>query len=168
MVEKIYFDMDGVLADFERGVRELCGMEPAPQGPAWVPGCDDAMWVEIQKVDHFYDRLEWMPGSKELFVELYERYGDRVEILTGVPKPKRNVPDAGADKIKWIHRLLGEDIKVNIVLREQKPEYCRSKDCILIDDFNENIDSWTASGGTGIQFASAEETRKALKEMGVL
>lgn len=23
-VEKIYFDMDGVLADFERGVREIC------------------------------------------------------------------------------------------------------------------------------------------------
>ena len=44
MVEKIYFDMDGVLADFERGVRELCGMEPAPQGPAWKPGCDDEMW----------------------------------------------------------------------------------------------------------------------------
>ena len=24
--EKIYLDMDGVLADFDRGVRELCGM----------------------------------------------------------------------------------------------------------------------------------------------
>jgi len=28
--EKIYFDMDGVLADFAKGVRELCGMEPSP------------------------------------------------------------------------------------------------------------------------------------------
>ena len=25
-VEKIYFDMDGVLADFERGVKEICGL----------------------------------------------------------------------------------------------------------------------------------------------
>ena len=25
-VEKIYFDMDGVLADFERGVEEICGL----------------------------------------------------------------------------------------------------------------------------------------------
>ena len=168
MVEKIYFDMDGVLADFERGVRELCRMGPAPQGPAWVPGCDDAMWVEIQKVEHFYDRLELVPGAKDLFDQLHERYGDRVEILTGIPKPKRNIPDAGDDKTKWIHRLLGKDIKVNIVLREQKPEYCRSKDCILIDDFNENIDSWTACGGTGIQFVSAEETRKELEKMGII
>ena len=168
MVEKIYFDMDGVLADFERGVRELCRMGPAPQGPAWVPRCDDAMWVEIQKVEHFYDRLELVPGAKDLFDQLHERYGDRVEILTGIPKPKRNIPDAGDDKTKWIHRLLGKDIKVNIVLREQKPEYCRSKDCILIDDFNENIDSWTACGGTGIQFVSAEETRKELEKMGII
>ncbi len=27
-VEKIYFDMDGVLADFERGVKEICGLIP--------------------------------------------------------------------------------------------------------------------------------------------
>ena len=33
-VEKIYFDMDSVLADFERGVRELCGMTPPSQNGA--------------------------------------------------------------------------------------------------------------------------------------
>ena len=35
-VHKIYFDMDGVLADFKRGVRELCGFEAPPQ-PEDVP-----------------------------------------------------------------------------------------------------------------------------------
>lgn len=168
MVERIFFDMDGVLADFNRGVRELGGVEPAPQGPEWTPGCDDAMWSGIQKVDHFYDRLELMPDTKALFDELYEKYGDRVQILSAVPKPKRNIPDAKDDKINWVHRLLGEDIQVNIVLREQKPEYCRNKDCILIDDFDENIESWREYGGTGIQFISAEETRRILEEMGVL
>ena len=60
-----------------------------------------------------------------------------------------------------------EDIKVDIVLREQKPEYCRNKRCILIDDFGENIDAWEKCGGTGIKFRSAEETRKILEGMGI-
>ena len=168
MVEKIYFDMDGVLADFERGVRELCGMEPARQDQTWTPGSDDAMWVAIREAEHFYDRLEMMPGAKELFDRLYERYGDRVEILTGVPKPKRNIPEAGDDKTRWVHRLLGEDIRVNVVLREEKPNYCRNRDCILIDDFDENINSWEESGGTGILFTTAEDAKKTLEEMGIL
>jgi len=168
MVEKIFFDMDGVLADFERGVRELCGMEPSPQGPSWTPGCDEPMWEEIRKVEHFYDRLELIPGMKELFYELHDRYGDRIEILTGIPKAKRGIHDAGDDKTKWVHRLLGKDIRVNIVYREQKPEYCKGKDCILIDDFDENIRSWEAFGGTGIQFISVENTRKILERSGIL
>ena len=27
-VTEIYIDMDGVLTDFDQGVRELCGLEP--------------------------------------------------------------------------------------------------------------------------------------------
>ena len=32
MIEKIYFDIEGVLADFDRWVVEFCGMQPLPQG----------------------------------------------------------------------------------------------------------------------------------------
>ena len=28
---KIYFDMDGVLADFDRGIEELCGIKKVDQ-----------------------------------------------------------------------------------------------------------------------------------------
>ena len=84
-VRQIYFDMDGVLADFDRGVRELCGMETPDQG-AHSPEQDDLMWERIRNADHFYDRLELMPGAKELFDAVYGKYGDRCEILTGIPK----------------------------------------------------------------------------------
>ena len=65
-VEKIYFDMDGVLADFERGVKEICGLTPPSQNAKHhKPGEDDEMWKAIKACPHFYDYLELMPGAKE-------------------------------------------------------------------------------------------------------
>ncbi len=167
--EKIYFDMDGVLADFERGVQEICGLNPPSQnGKHRSPGEDDEMWARIRLDEHFYDHLELMPGAKEMFDAVYGKYGDRCEILTGIPKPKRGMVFAGEDKIKWVHRLLSEDINVNIVFREEKPQFCTGKNCILIDDMESNIRDWEAYGGTGIQNISAGDTIDKLKELGLL
>lgn len=163
-IKKIYFDMDGVLADFDRGVRELCGLESVPQDRE-RPGKDDAMWAAIRETGHFYDRLELMPGAKKMFDTVYGKYGERCEILTGIPKPRRGITTAGEDKISWVRRVLSRDIVVNIVFKEQKPEYCTGKDCILIDDLDRNIMSWESGGGTGILHKSAGETLLALKEL---
>ena len=78
--------------------------------------------------------IQLMPGAKELFDAVYQKYGDKVEILTGIPKPKRNITTAAEDKTNWVHRLLGNEVKVNTVLREEKKNYCTGPDCILIDD----------------------------------
>ena len=168
-VEKIYFDMDGVLADFERGVKEICGVTPPSQNAKHhKPGEDDEMWERIRETKHFYDYLELMPGAKEMFDAVYGRYGNRCEILTGIPKPKRRIVNAGEDKKIWVRRLLAEDIKVNIVFREEKPQYCTGKSCILIDDMERNIRDWKAMGGMGIVHVNAANTLKQLKEMGAL
>ena len=166
VVKKIYFDMDGVLADFDRGVKELCGLEPLAQGISGPR--EELMWNRIRDVGHFYDKLEIMPEAKELFDSLYEKYRDKVEILTGVPKPMRGITDAGEDKVNWVRRLLSKDVMVNLVLREHKPQYCTGKDCILIDDYKTNIREWEDAGGTGILNKSAAETVEILKAMGVL
>ena len=79
--DKIFIDMDGVLADFDRGVIELCGMQPVPQKEDWAHGEEKIMWERVRMTEHFYDRLEIMPGAKEMFDALYERYGNKVEIL---------------------------------------------------------------------------------------
>lgn len=167
-VKKIYFDMDGVLADFERGVKEICGLEPISQN---VKNNDSAkeneMWEAIRAAGHFYDRLELMPGAKEMFDAVYGKYGDKCEILTGIPKPKRGIDSAADDKKAWVKRLLSKDIKVNIVYREEKPRFCTGKDCILIDDFEKNIREWETIGGTGILNKSAAETMDKLRKLGM-
>lgn len=168
-VEKIYFDMDGVLADFERGVKELCHMDPPDQNDKDKnPQLDDEMWARIKEVGNFYDKLELMPGAKEMFDLVYNKYQDRCEILTGIPKKNRGIVTAGEDKEKWVKRLLSEDIKVHIVYREEKTQKCYGPDCILIDDMEKNIKEWEACGGTGIQNKNANETIAKLKELGIL
>ena len=156
MVSKVYFDLDGVLANFDRGVEELAGFHRGGvDANSGVP--DDDMWEAIAKVPHFYDKLELMPGAKEFFDSVYRMFGDKVEILTGVPKPKRNIPTAAEDKANWVHRMLAPDIKVNTVLREEKKNFCTGLDCVLIDDLKKNIDEWEAYGGTGILYGPEEK-----------
>ena len=162
---RVFFDMDGVLADFDRGVTELCHMTPASQNPGHDDAYDDEMWRRISRIEHYYDRLELMPGAKEMFDTVYAKYGKNCEILTGIPRPHRGILTAGEDKIAWVRRLLSDKIKVNIVYRAEKPQFCTGPHCILIDDLQKNIDEWKATGGSGIVHRSAEETLRELERI---
>lgn len=166
MSRTIYFDLDGVLADFDRGVWELCGF------PCDIHGQDETadrrMWEAVRKVPDIYARLPLMPGAMELFTAVREVYGDRCEILTGVPKPWRGIPRAAEDKVYWAHHNLSSDLVVHTVPKEEKPNFCKGANSILIDDLTRNIENWRKCGGTGILHKSAEETLQILKDMKIL
>ncbi|MBR6315857.1 MAG: hypothetical protein IKR58_02525 [Lachnospiraceae bacterium] len=161
-IQKIYMDMDGVLADFDDGIRRLCFMEPQPQNAIQSQEYEDEMWDRIRKVGHFYGKLQPMPGAVDMFRKLYEKYGNRVEILTGIPRPERGIIDAAADKREWVKRLLSEDVVVHTVRRKDKKNYCKGKDFVLIDDFDKNTREWDAMGGSVILYTDPE---KALREL---
>ncbi len=164
----IYLDMDGVLADFNRGVSELCHMEATPLNGKRSAKYDDQMWLAIKKVDHFYEKLELMPGAEEMFRLIYGQYGKQCEILTGIPLPQRGIVDAKQDKIDWAQRKLAKDIKINVVYRKEKLLFCAGKGSVLIDDREKSIKDWEQSGGTGILHINAENTIAVMKEKGLL
>ena len=166
-VEKIYFDMDGVLADFGRGVAELCGIAP-PEKQDEDPAADEIMWAEVKKIPHFYDKLELMSGAKEMFDTVYGKYGDKCEILTGIPKERRGIIGAAEDKIKWVRRMLSEDIVIHTVYKVDKKNYAKGEGYILIDDLEPTVETWNTCGGTGILHTSAAETMKILSDMGII
>ena len=150
-LKKIYIDMDGVLADFDDGVRELLGLEPEPQGKQ-TQSFQNKMWQKLSEYGHFYRDLKPEKGAVEGFQKLFAKYGDKVEILTGIPKPRRNVPSAGEDKKEWVKKYLSDDVKVNIVYREEKKNCCLGKEYLLIDDYKKNTDEWILHGGTAVLF----------------
>lgn len=163
----IYFDMDGVLADFDRGIAEFCGLEPIPQDRS-TPEEHDRMLAAMRDVEHFYGRLEPLEEGIALFREVYAECGDTCQILTGIPRPARGITSADQDKREWVKRIISPEVKVNVVLRKEKPQYCTGPEDILIDDYIANIRAWEKSGGTGILYKNAEQTKAELRRMGIL
>lgn len=165
--ERIFFDLDGVLADFDRGVKELAGFDNTGiDHNSKTPVDDDAMWEAMRKVDHFFDKLEPMPEGIRMFRSVKEKYPGIIEVLSGIPKEKRGMVTAAGDKASWAKRVLGEDIPVNLVFKEEKKSLCKGRNYVLIDDRRSSIEDWEEAGGSGILYIEGEtDIIRALEEL---
>lgn len=158
-VKKIYLDMDGVLADFESAVIAF-GATQFPIG--------DEMWNKLKNTPNFFKTIKPLKNSHFLFNLLYSFHKDKVEILTGIPQPKREMFSAAKDKEDWIREHFSKIIKVNAVFRKDKKDFCHGEQYILIDDMKRNIKEWKKQGGIGILHTSVEDTINQLKQLGVV
>lgn len=97
---KVFCDLDGVLCDFDAGVRKLFN----GKGPDEI--FMGHMWARISKTDLFYENLEWTSDGRELWDAIKHMNPD---ILTGVPNNQK----FRAQKANWCKRELG--VKTNHV-----------------------------------------------------
>ena len=95
---KIFCDLDGVLCDFDAGVRQVCNN----QGPEDFPSVGH-MWKAIARADSFYANLPWTQDGRDLWEAILPL---QPNVLTGVPMHKR----AREEKAAWCRRELGENI----------------------------------------------------------
>ena len=134
----VFCDLDGVLVDFEQGVRNKFNKNIDDLSPG-------IMWGVINKSKTFFETLPWMPKGRELWSQI-EQYNPI--ILTGIPHSSSTAVE---QKIRWCQRELGPNVQVITCATKDKPNYCLYK-AILIDDRRNNLKDWNDKGGKFILY----------------
>ena len=171
---KIFFDMDGVLADFDRGTSALPRVSvdlnvPTEKMDAAARAAKVERWHIIEKMPNFWRDLPVVAGVDALVRAAGER--GELFVLTKAPGAKNFVAgDAYVDfvdseKRAWIARHMGDffDDAHVIVARGSKEDLIHpTANDLLIDDRAGNIADWVAAGGRGIVFDTVENAIKRL------
>lgn len=173
-VKYVFCDLDGVLCDFEKGVREVTGFEPSQFTNKEVirdPNQGEIqlnigkMWKALAREDGFYANLDWMPDGKALWDSI--KHLNPV-ILTGVPHGNW----APAQKVQWCARNLGPNVPVITCFAREKQDkardYIRQDDlsaALLIDDTAKNINNWKTYNGIGLLHTSTAKTLADLRNL---
>ncbi len=134
----IFCDLDGVLANFEEGVKKKFNKNVDEINPS-------TLWGVINKSNTFFETLPWMPKGKALWDSIKQYHPI---ILTGVPGNRENLKE---QKIRWCQRELGHHVPVIACLTKDKPKYCLPES-ILIDDRTDNLQAWNDKGGKFILY----------------
>ena len=154
---QIYCDMDGVLADFDNGIKDMIGGK-----------FSDKRWDELP--DDFFLQLEPMPDAQKLwdFIGKYDPF-----ILTATPRSERGPIAARAteDKTRFMKRWFGVGAnRMYPVMRADKMRFAKDgrdgRPNLLIDDHIKNIQQFKSAGGIGVHHKSASKTISELKDIG--
>lgn len=138
-MRRLYLDLDGVLADFDRGYRERFGKLPSED-------TDEVLWQNLNGCPDFFETLHPMPAAIGAFALLR---GLQPAILTACPRT--NYHDAAANKRRWVRRHLGADVTVLPCMGgTNKPVFMHAYGDVLVDDMPKNVNAWAAAGGVGI------------------
>ena len=153
---QIYCDMDGVLVDFERGYKELTGIDPSsndrPQNPKefWEPLKQEGV--------KFWVKLNWMSDGKQL----WDYIKPHKPKLLSAPSLEES---SKIGKYLWV-RNNTPGTKLILRSANRKSDFA-SKNNILIDDKESTIIDWREKGGIGILHTSAVDTINQLKKLGL-
>ncbi len=152
-ISKIYLDLDGVIANFEKRYIELFNESP---GSARDRKEFSANWTKFIEGKHF-ETLDYWPGGPELITYLGKNHLD-VEILSSSGGNKYH-DFVVEQKKKWIETFnLPETWKINIVAGRKKKAEFATPDSILIDDTLDVIEAFNKAGGIGIHHKDVGNT----------
>lgn len=167
---KIYCDMDGVLVDFVKGIKELIP-DYSEERYETDKRFNASAWQILKQYtkdgNTFWLDLEPMDDMMQLWNYIYPKgnpYDTEILTATGMFAPA----SVAEQKELWIRREIEEDVPVNTVQKARdKAEFAKEPNFILIDDKLKAIEPWRDAGGIGIVHTSAVDTIKQLKALGI-
>jgi hypothetical protein len=160
---KIYVDMDGVVADFNKRFRDLSGMNPSDYE---AKNGKNAFWdfIDVKHKLAFWVGIPPMQDAQSL-IDYVSKHD--YEMLTAPSIKKESLMGKGLWIRNWTKKgLFPSKPKVNYRAAKEKHKFA-APNHILIDDKKSTIDSWNAAGGVGILHTSANNTINQLKKLGI-
>jgi 5'(3')-deoxyribonucleotidase len=153
---KLRLDSDGVLADWNARVNEICGCDftTIPKSRVW-----SKIGFYNKTVAPFYESLEKHTDADAL-VEFAIAHFENVEILTATGSTPH---DAAQQKVNWYQKHY-PFLKVNTVKGSENKAQFAESNIILVDDKNKALDPWIAAGGIGVLHTDTVSTVKQLQE----
>jgi len=160
MKTTIYLDMDGVLCDWNSGAFVACGVKNYSELLDYEKKYGKyELKREIDKYgSKFWYELSWMPNGKKLWNKLYREFGSRIEILSN---PHIFLYARQGKKI-WVQRYLNSDIKINL---ESNKYLYANKNSFLIDDNEQNVESFKKNGGGVWRYEDGDNIDKIIESI---
>ena len=155
-ITKIYLDMDGVIADFNKRYKELYKIEPKEADTYKTFDKFFTMFIAERQ----FATLNLMPDAMEL-INYLRSLKVTTEILSSTSSEKRDA-EIREQKIEWLknHNI---EFPVNLVPGKRFKRDFSNSNSLLIDDTSQNIDQWRVEGGIGILHTDAITTIGILK-----
>jgi hypothetical protein len=163
---EIFLDIDGVFADFDKGVQKILDEPYSERRYEKEPKFKKKMWDTINKYrkdgKEFWFNLELLPDAMDLW-NYTKKYNPTFLTATGT-SGKEKTED---EKRRWVADKFGKNVPVLVVEAARDKKKHSKENRILVDDKEKAIKPWEEAGGIGILHTSSANTIKELKKLGL-
>ena len=150
---RLFLDADGVLADFDQGVRQLLGMRPKEFIAKHGRG---TFWKRLANAKNFYGTLPEMPDAQQLFDAVKHL---QPTILTGLPLGRWAAPQ----KVEWAAEHF-PGVPIITCMARDKHKHMHPGD-VLVDDREKHRAEYEAAGAVFVHHKNAEDSVRQLAKI---
>ncbi len=150
---RLFLDADGVLADFDEGVRRLLGMTTRDYEAKHGRG---AFWKRLASARDFYGTLPQMPDAQLLFEGVSHL---QPTILTGLPLGNWAAPQ----KVKWAAEHF-PGVPIVTCMARDKHKHMKPGD-VLVDDRENHRAAYEAAGVLFVHHRNARDSLAQLAKI---